>query len=417
MRLTSNQKRKLARLYYKSNDSVFSFLNTDESDKKYKKLESAEQSYAYYGEEEVVFLLDDTFFGSADEGIVITDKFVYIKKAFEEKIVFQIKDISTCKISGDRKFKINSVEIEMVYLEKSEKIVVDTINMLKEFYVEHIIKSKDLDMSSSITIPYTLAESGGKYKDTVSGYNIPIAAGTASGTVLKWDGYGKKFDQIQGKLTVTIQVEPKIVVSCSSCGYQVDSSKVTEDKIQCPLCSAKIIIRNPKKGTELIENESLIVTCINCNNDIEDPASDICPNCKESLTSESNINKKSLKNLIKVLSKKSTKQVKKSKLVSKDTLTFNKYTTVKKLRNEFKKLTGLTLRVYAKNKIASDELSMEDINATSISNMKISTRMKIGTIEKSFKELNVKVQIASSDDEKLCDNKLSLAKAKEKYIV
>jgi len=661
MKLSSNQKGKLLRLYYPTNDSVFSFLNTADSDKKNEKLENAKQVYANYGyDEEVIFLLDDTFFGSADEGIVITNKAVYTKKALEEKKVFKIKDITTCKVSGDNKIKINSSEIEMVYLENSENLVVKTINKLRDFYVQNIIKSKNLDIYSTITIPYTLAQSGGTYKDSITGYTFTIAKGRKHGTVLSWEKLGKEFNGIKGKLTLTINVAPKIVerkpvidtrvfVSCSNCGYKVDTAKTNEDKIDCPLCATKIIIRstnsvvkvtkeeaiaqikkyewnleklkefqndkevvlvavginasvlevvseelrddkdiillatkdsgyvamkyaskklrNNKKiilkavknncgalnfiddkfksdkevalasngklnwfskelradkevvlhmvsgyggqsleyaseelradkevvlkavtlnGTSLkyaskklqadkevvliaikdykpslefaskelqskyasynsgdiekalnnlnnegnnievelkvpifddfIENEGLIVTCVNCNSDTENPPSDICPHCKESISVENKKKKQILQSLAKVLQKKNTKQVKKPKQVSKDTLTFNKYTTVKKLRNEFKKITGLTLRVYYKNKIVSDELSMQDINAIAVSDMKISTRMKIGTIEKSFKELNLKVQIASSDNEVLCSNKLSLAKAKEKYI-
>ena len=49
--------------------------------------------------------------------------------------------------------------------------------------------------------------------------------------------------------------------------------------------------------------------------------------------------------------------------------------------------------------------------------IEISTRMKIETIEKLFEDVGIKVQIASSDNTKLCDNKISLAKAKEKYLI
>ena len=81
LNLSSSQKQQLLRLYNSSNDSFFTFLNSADYEKKMKKLSNAKDAYAFYAyDEEPLFLLDDTVFGSADDGFVITDKKIYINK-------------------------------------------------------------------------------------------------------------------------------------------------------------------------------------------------------------------------------------------------------------------------------------------------------------------------------------------------
>lgn len=62
----------------------------------------------------------------------------------------------------------------MGYFKKSVGSIVNIVNTLHQFYKENIIKEKKLDISSTISIPYILAQSGGKFKDNVSGYDITI---------------------------------------------------------------------------------------------------------------------------------------------------------------------------------------------------------------------------------------------------
>jgi len=178
MKLSTSQKQQFLQLYSHNNESFFTFLDSSSYEKKISKLNNAKTEYANFSsDEEVLFLLDDTFFGSADEGIVITSKAIYTKKAFEDKKIFYIKNITKCQKSGNNKITINSHEIEMVYLENLENSVVNIINQLLKFYKENIIKIKKLDIYSTITIPYSLSQSGGKFKDSVSGLSIPISNG------------------------------------------------------------------------------------------------------------------------------------------------------------------------------------------------------------------------------------------------
>ena len=73
LNLSSSQKQQLLRLYNSSNDSFFTFLNSADYEKKMKKLSNAKDAY----DEEPLFLLDDTDFGSADDGMVISNKSIY----------------------------------------------------------------------------------------------------------------------------------------------------------------------------------------------------------------------------------------------------------------------------------------------------------------------------------------------------
>lgn len=92
----------------------------------------------------------------------------------------------------------------------------------------------------------------------------------------------------------------------------------------------------------------------------------------------------------------------------------NKNKRVKEIQNEFLSETGLFLRIYKGNKTADEDLTLKDLNIKE-SIIEFSTKMKISTIEDKFKEANLKVKIASSDNSKLCNKEYTLAKAKTKY--
>jgi len=433
LNLSSSQKQQLLRLYNSSNDSFFTFLNSADYEKKMKKLSNAKDAYAFYAyDEEPLFLLDDTVFGSADDGFVITDKKIYINMFIDDPLTFEMGSITQCSYVKKGTLSINYHEFTATYLEKSEQVVVNILNKLREIYKENITKEKKLDISSTISIPYTLAQSGGKFKDNVSGYDITIPKGVKDGTVWSWDGYGKSYGNIKGKLTVTVKVEPKIikpkpvytqevktkiktepkkiVVDCVNCGKK----HINPKSYDCSFCgkslTKKVAIKK-KKPTQLevqIENDNsidvedleLIVTCVNCSKDIKNYSSNICPHCGE----DANIKKK----------KPIKKVVEKTSSASEFYLEIDDEITVKDIKNQFFKYTSLVLRVYeSSRKQARSNKKLINL-ATKKTTIRVTARMKIETILEEFQEVGVKVRIASSDDSKFCNSNFTLARAKEK---
>ena len=471
LNLSSSQKQQLLRLYNSSNDSFFTFLNSVDYEKKMKKLSNAKDAYAFYAyDEEPLFLLDDTDFGSADDGMVISNKSIYWRNTFGDPYEVKFEELYSCELvkeGGDSIFddsgimKINTTEIKMGYFKKSVGSIVNIINTLHQFYKENIIKEKKLDISSTISIPYTLAQSGGKFKDNVSGYDITIPKGVKDGTVWSWDGYGKSHGNIKGKLTVTVKVEPiiikpkskptpkpvykqevkpkiksepkKIIVDCINCGKK----HINPKSYDCSFCGKSLTKKvevKKKKPTQLevqIENDNsidvedleLIVTCVNCSKDIKNYSSHICPHCKE----DANINKNSsdisgkkihlekINSLLKgLLIKKEKKELEKTSSPSEFYLNIDKDALVKDIKKQFIQHTGLVLRVYeSSRKQARSNKKLINL-ATKKTTIKVTTRMKIETIIEEFQEVGVKVRIASSDDSKFCNSNFTLARAKEK---
>lgn len=87
---------------------------------------------------------------------------------------------------------------------------------------------------------------------------------------------------------------------------------------------------------------------------------------------------------------------------------------VKKLKAEFKKTFGATLRVYTtKNckQFADDEATLGDIRDPKAKGGKLSVggNTQVGTFEEKLSDLyGIGVQVATPDDTKLVDNKLTL---------
>ena len=87
---------------------------------------------------------------------------------------------------------------------------------------------------------------------------------------------------------------------------------------------------------------------------------------------------------------------------------------VKKLKAEFKKTFGSTLRVYTtKNckQFADDEATLGDIRDPKAKGGKLSVggNTQVGTFEEKLSDLyGIGVQVANPDDSKLVDNKVTL---------
>lgn len=88
---------------------------------------------------------------------------------------------------------------------------------------------------------------------------------------------------------------------------------------------------------------------------------------------------------------------------------------VKSLKDQFKKEFDLSLRIYKGNNFADESVNLASIRkegGTAKADMKINGRMLVGNFEKQFLETyGIKVKVASKDDSKLIDGKLSLSAA------
>lgn len=86
---------------------------------------------------------------------------------------------------------------------------------------------------------------------------------------------------------------------------------------------------------------------------------------------------------------------------------------VKSLKAKFKEEFGSTLRVYNGMKFADDDVTIASIaKKTAKGEVAAHGRTLIGTFEKSMMdEYGIKVQVASADDSKLLDDKISLTQS------
>jgi hypothetical protein len=91
--------------------------------------------------------------------------------------------------------------------------------------------------------------------------------------------------------------------------------------------------------------------------------------------------------------------------------------TVKRLRSDFKKVYGLTLRVYDGTRGADEDATLASLarkKEKKVDDFSASPNMLVGNFEERFeKATGLKIQVASFDDRKLVDNSLTLTKAKE----
>ena len=89
---------------------------------------------------------------------------------------------------------------------------------------------------------------------------------------------------------------------------------------------------------------------------------------------------------------------------------------VKTLKAQFFEELGLTIRVYDGRSFADDNATLASIRRCESIGGEFSPRKntKVGNLEDKIEELfGLKTQIAGSDNSYLCDNKITLAKAKE----
>ena len=89
---------------------------------------------------------------------------------------------------------------------------------------------------------------------------------------------------------------------------------------------------------------------------------------------------------------------------------------VKTIQREFKEEFGLTLRMYHGARFAEESDTLASIRTKDVRSgtIEINKNDKIVDFENKMKELfGLRVQVASANNEKLCDNDLTLAQAKK----
>lgn len=93
---------------------------------------------------------------------------------------------------------------------------------------------------------------------------------------------------------------------------------------------------------------------------------------------------------------------------------------IKTVKKEFKDNFGLSLRIYKGKQFAEDSLTIKQLNQKVSAEIQTNTNEeliirasnKVGAVEELFlKHFGLTVQIADSEDKKLCDNELSLGEA------
>jgi hypothetical protein len=122
---------------------------------------------------------------------------------------------------------------------------------------------------------------------------------------------------------------------------------------------------------------------------------------------------KSLEEVEKALQRDKQIKEKLSTMSNKDSINVVSTKTISDLKDEFATATSLTLRVYKGKGFADDSATLSDVGCNQDGTVELSTRKKIKTIENEFGKLGIKVQIATADNSKLCNDDHTLAKAKE----
>lgn len=87
---------------------------------------------------------------------------------------------------------------------------------------------------------------------------------------------------------------------------------------------------------------------------------------------------------------------------------------VKTLKADFKKAYGSTLRVYNGQRFADDDATLASIRKTDSKggDVVINGKMLVGNFEdKILTEYGIKIQVASPDDSKIIDNKITLTQS------
>lgn len=125
--------KKLEKIYFKPNIPL-------------KKSQNAIKSYAHnVKHDEIEILLDDTVFGSAKNGILITNSLIYCKEDFEDFKIISLEEISFCEVK-------NGIMSKALYID-NQKIIELTQNSLEDLQklasvINKFVQMKDTNFSN-----------------------------------------------------------------------------------------------------------------------------------------------------------------------------------------------------------------------------------------------------------------------------
>jgi len=194
------------------NDSLFNWMDkaTYSNAKLQKKFDNAIESYVGWEAIDIdkgemyLFLFDDTVFGSAKEGFLITTKAIYFKEIAKSGNKIELANAASATSDKKNKISINYEEISMTMLNDATDSIVEILNQLIAF---NSISKDDLLVEGYITISEKFAKNGGTYTELINGHSINIPADTVDGKRWKYNGLGNVQSGVAGDLIVNVTVE------------------------------------------------------------------------------------------------------------------------------------------------------------------------------------------------------------------
>ena len=102
------------------------------------KIKNAEKAYANVSKDEhIIFVFDDTLFGGAEDGFLVTDRKIYVHNSFENNKTLLLKQIESLSFeNGSRELCINKtfpINISGYNEEKANKLI-ELINNIKQTF-------------------------------------------------------------------------------------------------------------------------------------------------------------------------------------------------------------------------------------------------------------------------------------------
>lgn len=184
-----------------------------------KKLKNAITSYAEIGEEEVpLLLIDDTIFGSAKDGVLITDKAMYFKGSFESGKVFYFQTITSLTLSGliNQKITINQ-SVDVLLTQPSKKSLLLIIEMLN--------KSLGLTVEKkNKTVSWGKAGIGAGIGGIVGG---PIGAAIGAAVGASWDSESTEKEVVDEDLIFSVSYASILAKMVIADGH-IDDKEIDE---------------------------------------------------------------------------------------------------------------------------------------------------------------------------------------------
>jgi len=234
------------------NDSFFNCMDKKvyNNDKYQKKLNNAMDSYVGWDniaeDEAYLFLFDDTIFGSAKDGFLITTQAMYYKEQMENPQKELFSDITSISIKSVDKIVIDATMINLTLANLDRDSIVKILNVLKDY---NNISKDDLLVEKSITISADFASSGGVYPEAINGHEIKIPADTTDGKRWRYEGLGNTKLGVCGDLIIAVTVEAFQSIQTLKDMDEEDSNNI-EIEIEMPDFT-EFMAKDDNQGVEL----------------------------------------------------------------------------------------------------------------------------------------------------------------------